>query len=134
MKLSFMYLMIIGFGLSAITIWVMIDVIQLDGRYGYALEAYRLTDKPDKYFLLENPDSYVLESISNPQTLVFVNPDNTQIDGMIQTYGTNNIEYNGNYYEIQTLYADPPPSPALVPPLMLAWAVWGIAAIVGVGQ
>jgi len=76
-------------------------------RYGPALVASNLAEKPDKYIPLTNPDSYVLQAIKDPGNPLFIGSfQNTQFDELFQTYGTENVEFNGNYYEIQTLYAD----------------------------
>jgi len=43
-------------------------------RYGetYGVDATKLNEKPETYFPLDNPDSYVLEAISNPNKTVII--------------------------------------------------------------
>jgi hypothetical protein len=129
--LSFFFVLITVILFTA-TAFVIIGIVQLQqSSYGSAIEACNLTDTPEIYFSLENPDSYVLQAISNPQTLVFVNPDNTQIDELIQTHGTNTIEYNNIYYQIQFLSVDPGVF-GYLGPLMIGWILWGFSVIVAI--
>jgi len=72
----------------------------------------------------------VLEAIST-QKLVFVNYDDTQIDELIQTYDTNNIEFNNNYYEINFLSVDPKTF-GYFGLLIISWILWGIISIIAV--
>jgi len=88
-------------------------------RYGpvYGVDATKLDEKPGTYFPLANPDSYILEAISNPNKTVIVDSEvSSRIYEMQQTYGTKNIEYNNNYYEIQLVVGDrfPPPQQVLL--------------------
>ena len=129
--LSFFFVLITVI-LCVATVFVVVEIVQLQqSGYGSALEARKLTDIPETYFSLDNPDSYVLQAASNPNELVFVSPDNTQIDEIIQTHGTNNMEYNNTYYEIQFLSVDPGVFEYLGS-LMIGWILWGIFAIVAV--
>ena len=78
----------------------------------YDLYATKLDEKPQKYFVLDNPDPYVLEAVLNPGRYVSINsPDDTLIDENEHTYGTNNVEFNNSYYEVNLLHGDrfPPP-------------------------
>ncbi len=120
--------MLIAVILSAFTIYAIIEIVQLPG-WGLALEARRLTDKPEKYFSLDNPDSYVLEAIST-QRLVFLNYGDTQIDELMQTYDANNIEFN-NYYEINFLSVDPVIF-GYLGLLLICWIIWGIISVIAV--
>jgi hypothetical protein len=95
----------------------------------YAVYATKLSDKPGSYFVLNNPDRYVLESISNQHSSVFNSLDDTQIDELTEYYGTNNIDYNGTYYQIAMLYGDKFP-PFMLVPALLAGIVISILAIV----
>jgi hypothetical protein len=116
--------------LSAATGYVIIGIVQSQqSGYGSAIEAHSLNGTPEKYFKLDNPDSYVLKAISTPQKLVFVNLDNTQIEEMIQIHDTNNIEYNENYYEINVLSVDPQ-GLGCIAPLILCWGLLGVAVII----
>jgi len=78
-------------------------------RYGetYGVDATKLNEKPETYFPLDNPDSYVLEAISNPNKTVIIGKEIfSGIYEMQQTYGTKNIEFSNNYYEIQLIVGD----------------------------
>ncbi len=69
---------------------------------GMTLVAEKLTEKPDMYIPLTEPDHYVLQAVSNPGEEVVVGAwGNSEFDEMVETYGTNNVEINGNYYQIQ---------------------------------
>ncbi len=86
----------------------------------YDLYATKLDEKPQKYFILADPDSYVLEAILNPGKYVPINsPEDTQIDDMEMIYGTNNVEFNSNYYEVGLIVGDAFP-PAGLP--LIIWA------------
>ena len=94
-------------GLSAFTL------IYIPARYHptYAIQAERLTEKPDTYFYLENPDVYVSQAISNPQESVIINSfEDTQIDELIEEHNTSNIQVSDSYYQIGIMYGDNFPS------------------------
>ncbi len=97
--------------------------------YGSALEAYKLQDKPEQYFVLDNPDQYAIKALSTPSTLVFVDLDKTLIGNIILSKGTNNVLFDDYYYEINVLSVDPSCFDYIVP-LIIIWIVWGIVAIV----
>ena len=94
-------------GLSAFTL------IYIPARYHptYAIQAERLTEKPDTYFYLENPDAYVSQAISNPQEFVILNSfDDTKIDELVEEHNTSNVQVDDNYYQIGIIYGDNFPS------------------------
>jgi hypothetical protein len=68
--------------------------------YGEALEVHKLQDKPEQYFVLDNPDQYVMRALSDPNSDVFVDLDKTQIDELIQSKGTNNFLFENSYYQV----------------------------------
>lgn len=118
--------------MSALTI---IDLIALSypERFGYGplLLAEKLTEKPDKYFPLANPDSYVLQAITNPGKKVFIGSwENTQFDEMVQAYGTNNAEYNGNYYQIQLLSMEVFTYGIFFWLLTISWGIFAVSIVV----
>ncbi len=96
----------------------------------YAIDADKLTEKPVKYFVLSNPDHYVLKVIDGEESYVIVRYDDTQIDELVIQYGTNNIEYNGSYYTIGIAFVDAFPTPTL--PHILAGFVVSILGIVAI--
>jgi len=118
--------------LSVLTI---IDLMALSypERFGYGpvLLADNLTEKPAKYIQLTNPDSYIQQAISDLGKAVFIGSwENTQFDEMVQTYGTNNAEINGNYYEIHLLIADAFAYGIFFWLLMISWFILGISIII----
>ena len=74
---------------------------------GLAFEAEKLTEKPDVYIPLTEPDPYVLQAVSNPGEEVVVGArGNSEFNEMVDTYGTNNVEINGNYYQIHVYFIE----------------------------
>lgn len=71
--------------------------------YGfYFVKAESLSQQPDSYFALENPDAVVSQAISNTQESVTVSSlEDTQLDEMIDEHNTNNVQVNDSYYEIR---------------------------------
>lgn len=99
--------------------------------YGPALLARNLTEKPDNYIPLTNPDSYVLQAIQNPGNPVYIGSwQNTQFDEMIHPYGAENIEVNGNYYEMQMLSADVFAYGTYFWLLLVGWGIFTVSIIV----
>jgi hypothetical protein len=69
--------------------------------YGLTLVAERLTETPEDYIPLANPDPYVLQAVAHPGDEVVVGAwDNSEFDELVRSYGTNNVEINGEYYRI----------------------------------
>ena len=95
----------------------------------YSIYATKLNDKPSTYFVLDNPDKYFLESISRNYSSVFNSLDDTKVDELRNNYGTNNIEYNGTYYEISIAVGDNFP-PFMLQQALLAVIVISVLAIV----
>jgi len=101
---------------------------------GLFISVDELAEKPQAYYALDNPDSYVLQAITN-QASVFVGPaNNSEIFQIMETYGNGrsvNIEYNNRYYQLGKGYADaaPPWERVFEPLLTLSWIIWSIAAI-----
>jgi hypothetical protein len=125
---------VVALVLLVFSVYVAVNVgkIKETTQWGATLVVEELSGKPEVYFVLENPDSYVLEAISNLEKPVYLNFFNkTQIDEMIEANGTSNIEYDGHYYSIGLLYSDPGPamSGEFVSVLVLAWMLWGAGFI-----
>jgi hypothetical protein len=77
----------------------------------YSLQAEVLTEKPDRYVSLENPNAYVLEAIANPhQHITLTSLENTQIYELSRQHNTNNFLVNGSYYQIDVVFGDNFPS------------------------
>ena len=82
---------------------------------GYLISAHKLNYKPENYFVLNNPDDYILEAIAHNHSSVFKSLDQTQYDAL-QAEGFNNVEYQGSYYKLGLASVD---SFAFFIPLML---------------
>jgi hypothetical protein len=102
--------------------------MRLDTEPSYAIDADKLIEKPVKYFVLSNPDQYVLKVIDGDESYVIVHYDDTQIDELTRQYGTSNIEYNGSYYTIGIAFVDAFPPSTLAH--ILAGFVISILAII----
>jgi hypothetical protein len=119
--------------ISSVYVAVNVGKIRETTEWGATIIVEELSEKPEVYFVLENPDSYVLEAISNLKQPVYLNFFNkTQIDEMIEANGTNNIEYNNHYYSVGLLFADPGPAMGgeFVFVSVLAWMLWGLAGFI----
>lgn len=69
--------------------------------YGPVIWAEKLSTKPEKYMVLTDPDPYVVEALSNLGRAVFVGSwDNTNIDELVETQKTNNVEYSQTYHTV----------------------------------
>jgi hypothetical protein len=79
---------------------VLSAVIYMQSYYhsSYTIYASKLNEKPTHYFVLENPDVYVLEAMSSQNPVTIGSPEDTQIDDLLTAKGTSYLEYNGNYY------------------------------------
>jgi hypothetical protein len=94
----------------------------------YAIYASKLEDKPSGYSVLNNPDKYFLEAITNQHSSFFDSLDKTQIDEVTGNYGVNVIEYNGAYYETAIMFGDNFP-PFMLPQTLLAGIVVSAVAL-----
>lgn len=72
----------------------------------YEINAKVLSGKPDNYFVLDDPDSYVSKAVSNPGEYVTAKPQDTQIYNLMAQHGTNSLLVNGSYYQINVLIGD----------------------------
>jgi len=99
----------------------------------YIIYASQLSKKPNYYFVLENPDVYVLKAMSSQDYVIIGSPEDTQIDDLIRAKETSYFEYNGTYYGagfgFETKY--PPAIPFL---LILAGAVVSASSIVAIAS
>ena len=91
----------------------------------YYVRAESLTVEPEKYFILTNPDQYVLRAINGED--VVVRQIDTQILDLERQYGTSNVVYNGSYYAIWIAFVDAFPPPTL--PHIIAGFVISIIGI-----
>jgi hypothetical protein len=99
--------------------------------YGLALVAEELTEKPDEYIPLTEPDPYVLQAVSNPGEDVTVGSWNdSEFDEMVSTYKTSNVEIDGKYYRINVYSKDVFFWGVLFLLSIVGWSALGIAVIV----
>jgi len=99
--------------------------------YGMSLVAEELTEKPEEYILLVEPDPYVLQAVSNLGEEVVVGAwEDSEFDEMVSSYGTNNVEIDGKYYRIQVYAIDAFFWGGLFWLSIVGWAILGIAAVV----
>ena len=75
------------------------------------IQAERLSQQPDTYFVLDKPDAVVSQAISNPEEYVTIKSmEDTQIDELIAEHKTSNIKVNDSYYWIGIVLGDHFPS------------------------
>jgi hypothetical protein len=97
---------------------------------GLFISVDELSEKPQSYFALADPDSYVLQAVYNPGKIVFVGDwGNTQIDEEIHAHGGTmsvNVEFNSHYYAIGlgSVTPAPPEELVLIPILNAGYVLW----------
>jgi len=120
--------------LLAVSLYVAVNYGQIEyiDAWGATIIAHDLPEKTQSYFAFENPDPYVLEAISNPGKPIYIHYFNyTQIDEMIESYGTSNIEYNYHCYNVDLVYTDSIAVGDFIPILIAAaWLLFGLSAII----
>jgi len=95
----------------------------------YTIYVSKLSETPSRYFVLENPDVYVLRAMSSQDYVNIGSPEDTQIDDLIRAKETSYLEYNGTYYVVGCLFEDKPP-PAVPFLLISIGAVVSASSIV----
>ena len=96
----------------------------------YVVDALKLDQKPDRYIVLENPESSILEAISCPRISVEVKSfENLPTFNALIAHGTFNVEYNGDYYFVGFAVGDKFPPP-LLPLFLLAGIIVSASAVV----
>ena len=109
----------------------------------YSIYAQKINYTPERYVLLENPDSYTLEAINNGWSKAFLSWGATNFDEKYyQTYdkfNTNSsyspfyFEYNNSYYGMSLVFGDNFP-PYMLPQIIFAGIIVSIGAIVIIGS
>jgi hypothetical protein len=112
-KLSKTNLALVFFSLTLVL--SMVGMIEMQSIYhsSYVIYASKLNEKPTNYFVLDNPDSYVLEAISSQNYVHINSPQDTQLNELILAHETSNLEYNGTYYSVGYLF-DTNPEPSIL--------------------
>ncbi len=110
--------------------WIMVEE-----KMGAHLVAHKLDNAPEDFFVLDNPDPYVLKALTNLGSPVNVNShQNTSIRQMVDAYNTRNLQFNGSYYGLSFLYADPAPPPysftEFYPFLLTGWTLLGTSILI----
>jgi len=81
-------------------------IIEMQSIYhqSYIIYVSKLGETPSRYFVLENPDVYVLKAMSSQDYVNIGSPEDTQIDDLIRAKETSYLEYNGTYYAAGFLF------------------------------
>lgn len=76
----------------------------------YSIKAEKLSEEPEAFFNLNNPDSSISQAISTQKEVPLDSLDMTQIDELIAEQGINTIKVNDSYYQIDifTICVTPP--------------------------
>jgi hypothetical protein len=88
------------------------------GKVRWAVSAQRLTVAPETYVSIQNPDPFLQKALNEPDTPVYVPSfDGTPKYEVISAHGNITnwnpvvVEYNGGFYSVGALIADPSPAP-----------------------
>lgn len=132
-KLSETRFALVFFALTLVISVCGIIEIQSIHHSSYIIYASRLSEKPNCYFVLENPDAQLRKAMASQDYVNIGSPEETQLDELLTALGTSYFEYNGTYYGagcgFETKY--PPAIPFL---LILAGAVVSASSIVGIAS
>ena len=91
----------------ALIIIAFVDIAVTSQSSGTAISATRLEEKPDTYFVIEDPDSYFLKAVSNEGEPVSLGLfGDTNIDELITIHNTNNISYLDDFFVVQRFSID----------------------------
>lgn len=90
-----------------LTIVAFVDIIVTSQSSGTAISVTKLEEKPDAYFVIEDPDSYFLKAVANEGEPVFLGLfGETNIDELITLYNTNIVSYLGDFYVVYSFSID----------------------------
>ncbi|MGD6810628.1 MAG: hypothetical protein ACQCN3_13100 [Candidatus Bathyarchaeia archaeon] len=98
--------------LSAILVLSTLTLVLIPAIYHptYIIKAGKFSQTPTSYVQFEDPDSYVLEAISNPDGAVVHSLDVTMIDELISQQvlenNTRNFQINNDYYQFMIVCVD----------------------------
>jgi len=81
-------------------------MIELQSVYhsSYTIYASKLSEKPSNYYVIENPDKYVLEAMSTQNYVNIGSPQDTQLNELVWSQHVSYLEYNGTYYSVGCLF------------------------------
>jgi hypothetical protein len=78
----------------------------------YLVKAESLSQQPETYFVLENPDAVVSQALATPQESVTTRSlKDTHLDELTNEHNTSNFLVNDSYYQIRIAIGDKFPSP-----------------------
>ena len=104
MKRIFLFLMVV---MLALTITAFVDIVVTSQSSGSAISATMLEEKPESYFVIDEPDSYFLKAIANEGEPVFLGLfGDTNIDELITLHNTNNVSYLGEFFVVYRFSID----------------------------
>ena len=126
---------VIFVGLMVITLSSTMSALEFDHKYGMFVDAHPLPNMPEAYFSISNPDPYLLKAITPPSEPVSVPPsyypkyDIVATYGNVTSLGSQSIEYEGGFYNIGVLSADPAGTPffTLFVTLPICWLLFGVS-------
>jgi hypothetical protein len=91
----------------ALTIIAFVDILVTSQSSGSAISVTKLEEKPDTYFVIEDPDSYFLKAVANEGKPVFLGLfGETSIDELITLHNTRNVSYLGDFYVVYSFSVD----------------------------
>ena len=92
-------------------------MVELQSTYSSSYKIYmqKLDVKPENYFVLQNPDAYVLKAISTQNYVNVGSPNNTQLYDLLIAHPGDYVEYNGTFYSAgYSFKTDSPPANSLL--------------------
>jgi len=119
-KTALLVLLIVSLAFGVVVTYCYVKAKEYEyGACGYGFVAEEI-DKPDEYWVLTDPDKWVLEAIENPSKGVLcIGEDMTKQTFTRQAAehgGIHNVEYQGKYYHISVLFVDTVPPEILEHP------------------
>jgi hypothetical protein len=88
----------------------LIVIIPYIGTARPSMIADKLSNTPEKYFVVTDADPVLVQAISHlGKPISFDSLDETEIGDLAYQYGTSNIEYQNNYYSVGVLVSEPSP-------------------------
>ena len=91
----------------ALTIVAFDDIFVSSQSSGSAISATKLEEKPEIYFVVDEPVSYFLKAITNEGEHVFLGLfGDTTIDELITLHNTSNVSYLGEFFVVYRFSID----------------------------
>ncbi len=93
------------------------------------IEVNVLSEKPEKFVVLQNPDPYLARAIADPEGHVTVKLGDTSIHELILNHNTNNFQYKGQYYQLYVMAIDAFPPVWLMMSYAISWVTLPASAV-----